>query len=81
MCGERVLPGRAPTSRSTRATRSDPSSPGPNGCVLFEMMMGDPRSFPADQEAYQKFLADQGVVPLPNPPIDMPDSTSPDTRN
>ena len=31
MCGERVLPGRAPTSRSTRATRSARSSPGPNG--------------------------------------------------
>ena len=53
---------------------------GPNGCVLFEIMMGDPRSFPVEQEAYQKFLADQGVVPLPNPPIDMPDSL-PDTRN
>ena len=53
---------------------------GPEGVELFEVMMGDPRSFPVEQEAYQKFLADEGVVPLPNPPIDMPDSL-PDTRN
>ena len=24
---------------------------GPNGVVLFEVMMGDPRSFPADEDA------------------------------
>ena len=53
---------------------------GREGVELFEVMMGDPRSFPVEQEAYQKFLADEGVVPLPNPPIDMPDSL-PDTRN
>ena len=53
---------------------------GPNGCVLFEVMMGDPRSFPGDLEEYEKFLADEGVQQLPNPPIDMPDWL-PDTRN
>ena len=42
--------------------------------------MGDPRSFPADQEAYEQFLADEGVQQLPNPPIDMPDWLA-DTRN
>ena len=46
---------------------------GPNGCVLFEIMMGDPRSFPADLEGFDKLLADKGVKQLPNPPIDMPD--------
>ena len=55
-------------------------SAGPDGCVLFEVMMGDPRSFPGDLEAYEKFLADEGVEQLPNPPIDMPDWL-PDTRN
>jgi hypothetical protein len=35
--------------------------------------MGDPRSFPADIEGYEQFLAARGVRQLPNPPIDMPD--------
>jgi hypothetical protein len=46
---------------------------GPNGAVLFEVMMGDPRSFPADPEGFEKLLAERGVQQLPNPPIDMPD--------
>ena len=45
---------------------------GPNGVVLFEVMMGDPRSFPADPDGYHQFLAERGVVQLPNPPIDLP---------
>ena len=53
---------------------------GPNGATMFEVMMGDPRSFPGDLDAYEKFLAEQGVEPLPNPPIDMPDWLE-DTRN
>ena len=53
---------------------------GPEGVVLFEVMMGDPRSFPADQEAWQALLADRGVELLPNPPIDLPDWL-PDQRN
>ena len=52
---------------------------GPNGAVLFEVMMGDPRSFPADPEGFEKLLAERGVQQLPNPPIDMPDWL-PDTR-
>ena len=46
---------------------------GPEGVALFEVMMGDPRSFPADLEAYERFLAERGVEQLANPPIDMPD--------
>jgi quercetin dioxygenase-like cupin family protein len=53
---------------------------GPNGATMFEVMMGDPRSFPGDLDAYEKFLADQGVEQLPNPPIEMPDWLE-DTRN
>jgi len=45
---------------------------GPKGVVLFEVMMGDPRSFAADPEGYKKLLAERGIVQLPNPPIDMP---------
>ena len=46
---------------------------GENGVELFEVMMGDPRSFPADAEGFAKFLAALGAEQMPNPPIDMPD--------
>ena len=53
---------------------------GPEGVVLFEVMMGDPRSWPADPEGYEKLLKEKGAVQLPNPPIDMPDWIE-DTRS
>ena len=53
---------------------------GPEGVVLFEVMMGDPRSFPADQEEYQRFLDERGVTLLPNPPIELPHGLE-DRRN
>jgi hypothetical protein len=53
---------------------------GPNGVELFEVMMGDPRSFAADPAAHAQFLAERGVELLPNPPIDMP-AWLEDTRN
>ncbi len=46
---------------------------GPEGVALFEVMMGDPRSFPADLDGHDAFLRERGVEQLPNPPIDMPD--------
>ncbi len=46
---------------------------GPEGVELFEVMMGDPRSWPADPEGFEKLLAEKGAVKLPNPPIDLPD--------
>jgi hypothetical protein len=46
---------------------------GPDGVVLFEVMMGDPRSFPADLAGYEQFLGVRGVQQLPYPPIDLPD--------
>ena len=45
---------------------------GSKGVELFEVMMGDPRSFSADPEGYERFLAERNVQQLPNPPIDMP---------
>jgi hypothetical protein len=53
---------------------------GPEGVVLFEVMMGDPRSFPADEAGYAQFLAARNVAQLPNPPIDLPDYVE-DARN
>ncbi len=45
---------------------------GPEGVTLFEVMMGDPRSFPADPEAYAALLAERDVEQLPNPAISLP---------
>jgi hypothetical protein len=44
------------------------------------VMMGDPRSFPADEDGWQRLLEERGVEVLPNPPIDMP-AFFPDTRS
>jgi len=53
---------------------------GPEGVELFEVMMGDPRSWPADTEGFEKLLQEKNAKRLPNPPIDMPDWIE-DTRN
>jgi hypothetical protein len=45
---------------------------GPEGVVLFEVMMGDPRSFPADPDGWQGLLDEKGATQLPNPEIDLP---------
>src|SRR5689334_11902537 len=52
----------------------------PPGSTLLEVMMGDPRSFPADRNGYVRFLVERGVRQLPNPPIDMPEWLE-DTRS
>ena len=46
---------------------------GPDGVVLFEVMMGDPRSFAADPEGWDRLLAEKQVQQLPNPKIDLPE--------
>ena len=53
---------------------------GPEGVVLFEVMMGDPRSWPADPAGFEKLLAEKGAKRLPNPPIELPEWLE-DTRD
>jgi hypothetical protein len=53
---------------------------GPDGVVLFEVMMGDPRSFPARQDEWHALLAERDVRLLPNPPVVIPGGLE-DTRN
>ena len=72
MCGDRHCPAGTHIALDQGDTFG-PFVAGPNGVVLFEIMMGDPRSFPEDLDAYERFLTERGVVQLPNPPIDMPD--------
>ena len=45
---------------------------GPSGVVLFEVMMGDPRSWGDQPELFDEQLAAAGATALPDPPIDFP---------
>ena len=49
-----------------------PIEAGPDGAMLLEIMMGDPRAVPADAEGFAALLAERGVTPLPNPPFEAP---------
>lgn len=63
-----------------RGAALGPLIAGPQGVELFEVMLGDPRSWPADPEGFAKLLAERGIEQLPNPPIDMPEWLK-DTRS
>ena len=43
------------------------------GCTLFEVMLGDPRSWSDDPNAFTEACSARGVTPLPEPEIDLPD--------
>ncbi len=45
---------------------------GPEGAVLFEVMMGDPRSWGDDPAAFEAALAARGAAALPDPPLEFP---------
>ena len=46
---------------------------GPDGCALFEVMLGDPRSWSDDPDAFERACSERGVTPLPDPEIDFPE--------
>ncbi len=45
---------------------------GDQGVELYEVMMGDPRSWSDEPEVMQRLLAARGVEQLPDPPIELP---------
>ncbi len=45
---------------------------GPDGTVLLEVMMGDPRSWGDDVEAFERALREHGAEQLPDPDIELP---------
>jgi hypothetical protein len=49
-----------------------PIRAGGAGATLFEVMMGDPRSWGDDPDAYQRMLDEHGVTALPDPPLQFP---------
>jgi hypothetical protein len=46
---------------------------GENGTVLLEVMMGDPRSWGDDPQAFERALTDRGAQALPDPEIELPE--------
>jgi hypothetical protein len=49
-----------------------PIEAGPDGALMLEVMMGDPRAVPADRDGFEALCAQRGITPLPNPPIQAP---------
>lgn len=70
-CGERLC---GPGSHIELPLGADfgPFVAGPAGVHLYEVMMGDPRSWSDDPEAMSRTLAEHGVTQLPDPHIDLP---------
>jgi hypothetical protein len=71
-CGERRCPPGTHIELPLGAAFG-PFVAGPEGVVLYEVMMGDPRSWGDDAAAFEAALRDQGAVALPDPPIDLPE--------
>jgi hypothetical protein len=46
---------------------------GPQGTTLFEVMMGDPRSWGDDPDAFAAALTASGATALPDPPLQFPE--------
>lgn len=46
---------------------------GPQGTRLYEVMMGDPRSWSDEPEVMERVCAEHGVTPLPDPEIELPE--------
>lgn len=49
-----------------------PLRAGPQGATMFEVMMGDPRSWGDEPETLDKARAEHGVEPLPDVDLDYP---------
>ena len=46
---------------------------GTHGATLFEVMMGDPRSWGDDPAAFERALTEHGATPVPDPPLEYPE--------
>jgi hypothetical protein len=70
-CGERRCPAGTHIELPFGAAFG-PLRAGPEGATLFEVMMGDPRSWGDDPAAFERALAEHGVEPLPDVPLEFP---------
>jgi hypothetical protein len=71
-CGDRPCPAGTHIELPLGAAFG-PFVAGPEGATLFEVMMGDPRSWGEEPEVYDAALAAHGVTPLPDPPLEYPE--------
>jgi hypothetical protein len=69
--GERVCPAGTHVELPHGAAFG-PLRAGEDGAVLFEVMLGDPRSWGDDPAAYERALQEHKVEPLPDPPLEFP---------
>lgn len=46
---------------------------GPEGVLMYEVMMGDPRSWGDQPELFEAEMASAGATPLPDPPLEFPE--------
>lgn len=56
-----------------RGAAFGPIRAGGEGVVMFEVMMGDPRSWGEDPASFENALAENGAQALPDPPLEFPD--------
>lgn len=70
-CGERHCPAGTHVELPLGAAFG-PFVAGPEGTVLLEVMMGDPRSWGDDPGAFAAALARAGAEALPDPAIELP---------
>jgi len=70
-CGERHCPAGTHVELPFGAAFG-PLVAGAGGATLFEVMLGDPRSWGDDPAAFERALAERGVTPLPDPPLEYP---------
>ncbi|HVA06244.1 MAG TPA: hypothetical protein VNG12_05815 [Acidimicrobiales bacterium] len=72
LCGDRPCPAGTHVELPLGAAFG-PLVAGPDGATLFEVMMGDPRSWGDDPEAFLRALDAQGATALPDPPLQFPE--------
>ena len=70
-CGERLCTAGTHIELPVGAAFG-PFVAGPEGAILFEVMMGDPRGWGDDPESFERTLAAHGAQALPDPPIELP---------
>ena len=71
-CGDRECPAGTHIELPQGAAFG-PFVAGPDGVTMFEVMLGDPRSWGDQPELVEALRAERGVEPLPDPEIDFPE--------
>jgi len=71
LCGDRRCPAGTHIELPEGAAVG-PFEAGPQGAVLFEVMMGDPRGWGHDPASFERLLEQRGADALPDPPIELP---------